>query len=1202
MGRFGKNPPPTSSSRQSGAWGNVFSLSLWLAGSLGKTLPREGGGSRRRREERARSWKGSRFSSWFRAAEGKEGAKKVRSQPSRNWRGQPAQPSRRRRPGRQGGPGRAPGGPQRFVCRSEPPRAAMALITVHRSPSGSPHGTPTALKDEERSRRSRMQRRHSFVMVKGAALLLQEEEEPDSIQAIPPPSLGHKRSRSAQTQDQQQRCHLQAMVGLLRPQDDIRLAVRLESVRAHRIRYLLVVSTLGSCGEDETILLGVNFPSDGCSSCTIGMVLPLWCNTQVFLDGDGGFSVTSAGETRIFKPISVQTMWSMMQVLHKACESALLNNHFPGGCALEWAYFYESTIASDQSCINEWKAMSDLESVRPDSPAMFADQPTEGELTERMIRAKLREIMMTKDLENITSKEIRNELEKHANCNLKDYKEFIDNEMLLILAQMDRPSRIFDYLYLGSEWNASNLEELQRNGVGHILNVTREIDNFFPESLKYLNIRVYDEEQTDLLQHWKETYRFISSARKLNSKVLVHCKMGVSRSASTVIAYAMKEYSWTLEEAVRHVKEKRPIVQPNPGFMRQLLTYQGILDASKQRHSHLWERKDDYNPLESPGDVAERVINQLEDGFQTGETTWYDQPSPEEEEEEESPASPPYCFRPLKDVPEELESLTESPEGLPEGPLLFPPERPDSPLHAAIHIQGPEEMGSSSDDSLAEEVRGHLPSARLEESQVWSTSSSLSVPSPLTPRRHRINLWSVMRSISEMESQEVTAPLPAAAAAARDPAIADHPGDEIEVFGSLPRAAPEGMSCSCSDGHPGTPGSSDRTDWKLGPSVSRRNAKKASAPPGTGRGGERHAEPRATGGGSRAKVNQADVVPSGSGESAKASLGAREPAEPAGRQRGHGVLQRRRSRPAPDAAPESGNTEAAEQLAARPRLLHLQSVAELKAAALVSRQAKAFEKMTSPPGAGGKKERGSEAREDGRREGEPGREPVQNGRSTGQPEREKGLDGSSEAKLEEGRTTGPKWSSEGQPGSETRQHARGEGEPKTERGQNESREGKLLEGRETGQNGREGEPTCETRPNWAHEGEPEGAGGLGQNGRGKVEPGGKETSWNQASKKWAPLQLASLAEEQVSEAQSGGRWKRPELPCPTALASSTGAAAGGEADLANNLPSVPRLERTASGGRRMVRQGNVDTVEPSGVLAPEDGTSSGQPTQAEGKL
>lgn len=33
---------------------------------------------------------------------------------------------------------------------------------------------------------------------------------------------------------------------------------------------------------------------------------------------------------------------------------------------------------------------------------------------------------------------------------MKDYKENIDNEMMVTMAQMDKPSRILDYLYLVS--------------------------------------------------------------------------------------------------------------------------------------------------------------------------------------------------------------------------------------------------------------------------------------------------------------------------------------------------------------------------------------------------------------------------------------------------------------------------------------------------------------------------------------------------------------------------------------------------------------------------------------------------------------------------------------------------------------------------------------------------------------------------------
>ncbi|XP_058473890.1 protein phosphatase Slingshot homolog 1 isoform X1 [Solea solea] len=422
----------------------------------------------------------------------------------------------------------------------------------------------------------------SFFMVKGAALFLQQggnTEEPKT-------PTHHKHAGDLPQ-------HLQVMFKILRSEDRIKLAVRLESGWSDRVRYMVVIYTSGHQDTEENIVLGMDFTDKDSKNCSIGMVLPLWSDTNIHLDGDGGFSVNTAGRSHVFKPVSVQAMWSALQVLHKACEVSRRFNYFPGGIALTWMAFYESCITSEQSFINEWNAMTDLETTRPDSPSMFVDRPTERERTECLIKAKLRNIMMFQDLENITSKEIRNELEQHMSCNLKEYKEFIDNEMLLILGQMDKATLIFDHVYLGSEWNASNLEELRDCGVGYILNVTREIDNFFPGMFSYHNVRVYDEDATDLLAHWNDTYNFIVKARKNNSKCLVHCKMGVSRSASTVIAYAMKEYGWSLEKAYNFVKQKRSIAQPNSGFMRQLAEYEGILDASKQRHNKLWRPETD---------------------------------------------------------------------------------------------------------------------------------------------------------------------------------------------------------------------------------------------------------------------------------------------------------------------------------------------------------------------------------------------------------------------------------------------------------------------------------------------------------------------------------------------------------------------------------------------------------------------------------
>ena len=59
---------------------------------------------------------------------------------------------------------------------------------------------------------------------------------------------------------------------------------------------------------------------------------------------------------------------------------------------------------------------------------------------------------------------LRERLEEDMGMNLQDHKQFIGEEMVIILQQMDSPSHIFDFLYLGSEWNASNFDELQKNG------------------------------------------------------------------------------------------------------------------------------------------------------------------------------------------------------------------------------------------------------------------------------------------------------------------------------------------------------------------------------------------------------------------------------------------------------------------------------------------------------------------------------------------------------------------------------------------------------------------------------------------------------------------------------------------------------------------------------------------------------------------
>jgi len=68
---------------------------------------------------------------------------------------------------------------------------------------------------------------------------------------------------------------------------------------------------------------------------------------------------------------------------------------------------------------------------------------------------------------------------------LTEFKHFIDEEMITVMRQMDAPSQIFDYLYLGSEWNASNLDELKKLGYALSFSSKRYPGAIFPKNLKF---------------------------------------------------------------------------------------------------------------------------------------------------------------------------------------------------------------------------------------------------------------------------------------------------------------------------------------------------------------------------------------------------------------------------------------------------------------------------------------------------------------------------------------------------------------------------------------------------------------------------------------------------------------------------------------------------------------------------------------------
>ncbi|XP_020373693.2 dual specificity protein phosphatase 8-like [Rhincodon typus] len=149
------------------------------------------------------------------------------------------------------------------------------------------------------------------------------------------------------------------------------------------------------------------------------------------------------------------------------------------------------------------------------------------------------------------------------------------------------PTQILPYFYLGSQNDVLNKELMTQNGITHILNVSSNCPKptFIPDS-HFLRIPVNDSYCESLLPWLNKSVEFIDTVRSMKSRVLVHCLAGISRSAAIAIAYVMRTMDFSLDDAYRFVKDRRPSISPNFNFLGQLVEYEKtILQIQASAHT-----------------------------------------------------------------------------------------------------------------------------------------------------------------------------------------------------------------------------------------------------------------------------------------------------------------------------------------------------------------------------------------------------------------------------------------------------------------------------------------------------------------------------------------------------------------------------------------------------------------------------------------
>jgi len=133
-------------------------------------------------------------------------------------------------------------------------------------------------------------------------------------------------------------------------------------------------------------------------------------------------------------------------------------------------------------------------------------------------------------------------------------------------------------LFIGSEWSARDLNQLHDKNISHIVTLSNVANASFPLNFHYLKIDIEDSASSKLNLWFTKCNEFIDRAIcEEKGRVLVHCEQGLSRSATICIAYCMEKFQLSYENARVLVRRARPIIEPNEGFISQLLNFQGNL-------------------------------------------------------------------------------------------------------------------------------------------------------------------------------------------------------------------------------------------------------------------------------------------------------------------------------------------------------------------------------------------------------------------------------------------------------------------------------------------------------------------------------------------------------------------------------------------------------------------------------------------------
>ena len=131
-------------------------------------------------------------------------------------------------------------------------------------------------------------------------------------------------------------------------------------------------------------------------------------------------------------------------------------------------------------------------------------------------------------------------------------------------------SNIYENLWITCGGTAREFDFLRENEITHVLNCAEEEPMYYPNHVTAIHIPLTDDVDPLAIDQIIQGAQILAVWMNTKSNVIVHCKAGISRSVTVVLAWLIIYKNYTYDEAFRFVQSKRNFICPND-FYRKLL-------------------------------------------------------------------------------------------------------------------------------------------------------------------------------------------------------------------------------------------------------------------------------------------------------------------------------------------------------------------------------------------------------------------------------------------------------------------------------------------------------------------------------------------------------------------------------------------------------------------------------------------------------